>query len=399
MTYGSDVASKEHRARATTKYFLGSRLKTNSKISAFSLSKKSTMKFHETTFEEYISAVTKFNLHPELAQLADKLPSKLSSFGNLIVYGPSGIGKYSQVLKLLRPYSPSELKYDKKLTMQNDKLEYTYRISDIHYEIDMALLGCNSVLVWHEVFTQIVDIVSLKQEKCAILVCKNFHTIHNELLDIFYSYMQQYNHPQLAIQLKFVLITEHIGFLPNSILQHCWKIPVKRPSKDMYMQMIKHIVDAQITRGILETEEAEEEILHRIRNELEPRNVLNLKELHWFCMPNPADLPVDIFNVVCDALIEDMMRPDNLDIAEFRDQMYDMLVYNLDPVECIWYIITHFLRQGMLREHNLQPVLDKMYEFLKHFNNNYRPIYHLENILFFFINQVHGFPDPDNRGS
>ena len=66
--------------------------------------------------------------------------------------------------------------------LQNEKYTYQYHISDIHYEIDISLLGCNSKLIWHEIVQQIVDIVSVKSDKIGIVVCKNFHLIHTELL-------------------------------------------------------------------------------------------------------------------------------------------------------------------------------------------------------------------------
>lgn len=347
------------------------------------------MKFHETLFEEYVHAVQKFNLHPELADFA--LPEKITDFGNLIFYGPSGVGKYSQMLHMIRKYSPSDLRYDKRMTMQCDKHIYVYRMSDVHYEIDMAALGCNSILIWHEVFTQIVDIVSLQQEKCAIIVCKNFHAIHTELLDIFYTYMQQYNHPQLVVQLKFILLTEHVGFFPNCILDHCWLIRVQRPAKELYQQILRNIVDEQIRRGIIETAEDEERILRRIED-ISPDQILNLKECHWFTTPTANELPPDLFNTVCDAIIRDMMVPDTLSIADFRDKIYDILVYQLDGVECIWYILTHFVELKLLQGAALEAVLKKTHTFLKQFNNNYRAIYHLESMLFFMMQELLSTP-------
>jgi len=32
-----------------------------------------------------------------------------------------------------------------------------------------------------------------------------------------------------------------------------------------------------------------------------------------------------------------------------------------------------------------------MFSFLQFYNNNYRPIYHLENYLYSLINKIHGF--------
>ena len=163
------------------------------------------MKYYETSFDEYIQSVEKYNLHPEFEPIYNSLPNRLINFENLIIYGPSGTGKYSQILYMLKKYSPSQLKYDKRITATTDKQTYIYHISDIHYEVDMSLLGCNSKTLWSEIFFQIVDILSVKPEKIGVILCKNFHLIHSELLESFYSYMQQYNHSNSHISIKFVL--------------------------------------------------------------------------------------------------------------------------------------------------------------------------------------------------
>ena len=337
------------------------------------------MKFYETHFEEYVKAVETQTLHPELKPLYDQFPKNLGQFGNLIVYGPSGVGKYSQVLHMLKRYSPSELKYEKRITMQHEKLEYSYPISDIHYEIDMSFLGCNSKIIWHEVFSQIVDIVSMKSIKIGIIVCKNFHKIHNELLEIFYSYIQQFNHPSLSIQIRFVLITEHIGFIPNAILQHCRILSIGRPLEKDYQKLCK-------------TNTTSEDRLV----DIQPKDILNLKEYHCLELIDKDNTPPpELFNVICDAIIQEMLHPEKMVIVEFRDIIYDILVYNLDVYECIWYILEYFIQHDHLESQDIREILDKTHTFLKYYNNNYRPIYHIENMLFFIINKIHGYERPN----
>jgi len=332
------------------------------------------MKFHETHFEEYIDAVKKINIHPELENFRENMPQNISQFGNLIVYGPSGVGKYSQVLSFIQKYSPSDLKYDKRMTMQHEKQNYTYRISDIHYDVDMCQLGCNSKIIWHEVFQQIVDIVSMKSCKSGIIVCHNFHTIHNELLEIFYSYMQQYNHPQVNIQIKFILLTEHVSFLPNNILNSCQTIRVTRPSR--------HIIEQMMLSKDIDTP---------LSTKIDHENILNLKELYMCGKLKPgADPPKEVFIIICDNIIQEMLTPGKIIISEFRDIVYDILIYNLDAVECIWYILNYFIQNEHLSTmSDISAILDKTHTFLKYYNNNYRPIYHLENILFFIIERIH----------
>jgi hypothetical protein len=81
------------------------------------------MKYYETNYEEYLSSYDNYNIHPELTDNKTKFPKNISEFKNLIVYGPSGVGKYTQVLSILHAYSPSKLKYDKKISVTYEKQE------------------------------------------------------------------------------------------------------------------------------------------------------------------------------------------------------------------------------------------------------------------------------------
>jgi hypothetical protein len=80
-----------------------------------------------------------------------------------------------------------------------------------------------------------------------------------------------------------------------------------------------------------------------------------------------------------------------LSMAGFRDLIYDMLIYNLDVAECIWYILYYFIQNENISDKDTSDILDRCYVFLKYYNNNYRPIYHLESILFYFIAKIYKY--------
>jgi hypothetical protein len=365
------------------------------------------MKFYESNFDEYVKSVEKYNIHSELTPLYDKIPKNIRDFDNIIMYGPPGTGKYSQILHLLKRYSPSELKYEKKITIKTDKQEYNYHISDIHYEIDMSFLGCNSKILWHEIYFQIVDIVSVKPEKIGIVLCKNFHKIHSELLDIFYSYIQHYNTKITNIQIKFIIMTEHISFIPYNILNVCRVIGVKRPEKYIYDEMIHKNTNNQ-KQQIFEIESIQEEnmsvstslskpsdSIKRIKNIVDSvslENIINMKEIQSFSLiHDPNELPYDVFNIICNKIIDDMNNIKNHDFLKFRDSLYDILIYNLDATECLLYILTHFIENNKLKHRDISDILQKSYSFLKYYNNNYRPIYHLENMMYYIIAKIYNY--------
>ena len=320
------------------------------------------MKFLETHFEEYINEVSKTNLHIKLEKCYAHFPNSIDKLGNLIFYGPSGVGKYSQVLYLLKKYSPTELKYEKKISLTYDKKQYFFKISDIHYEIDMSLLGCNSKLLWHDIYQQIVDILALKTNKIGVIVCKNFHTIHGELLENFYSYMQC--NSASSVSIKYVLLTEEVSFIPDTILNCCELIHVARPTKIAYAKCSKQ----------------------KIPNELKLENIVNIKYLHTGT--NELMFPQKI---ICNKIIKEIVDIHELKFLKFRDLLYDIFIYNLDINSCIWYILTNLIHSNNIKTTNMSPILLKTYSFLKYYNNNYRPIYHLESYLFYLTRIVHGF--------
>uniref|UniRef100_A0A6C0I3U6 ATPase AAA-type core domain-containing protein n=1 Tax=viral metagenome TaxID=1070528 RepID=A0A6C0I3U6_9ZZZZ len=352
------------------------------------------MKYYETSLDEYTNSVEKYNLHPELQSTFHNYPKRINQFENLIVYGPPGSGKYSQALHLLKRYSPTELKYEKKIVANTEKQKYIYRISDIHYEIDISLLGCNSKILWHEIFFQIVDIICVKPEKIGIILCRNFHMIHTELLEIFYSYIQHFNHSQSPIKIKFVLITEHISFLPMPILNICHKVSIKRPSPEAYKVLSRQRIENQsFIQRISDTGKKitifGPEGQSSLFDTIDTNGILNIKEIHSLnLVATQNQLPKDIFNIVCDSIIQQINSPQKMEFTKFRDNLYEILTYNLDITDCLWYIIKHFIQSGQLTKDDTSDILADTYPFLKYYNNNYRPIYHLESIMFLMINKI-----------
>jgi DNA polymerase III delta prime subunit len=373
------------------------------------------MKFYDTHYEEYIISNKKINMHTKLEKIYKTMPKKISELNNIILYGPSGVGKYTQMLCFIKRYSPSNLKYEKKLTISFDKKQFLFKISDIHYEIDMGLLGCNAKLLWHDIYQQIVDIISSKTDKSGIIVCKNFHEIHSELLDNFYSYMQSIN---THINLKFVIITEEVSFLPDSIVNCCKIIRVPRPTKTVYNKC--KLSDISLAKNINLDEIQNIKELHMNvdsnvdSNEnqvipLETVDVTNkanssaVKPGHKKTIKKPSvknisdkqnsSIMNDNYQIICNKIIDIIKNYKNIRYLKFRDTLYDLLIYNLNISQCVWYILKTLINDNYLDEAKLSIILIKTYRFFQYYNNNYRPIYHIENYVYSLCKIIHDIPD------
>ena len=313
----------------------------------------------DTHFESYVEAARTTPLHPKLKTIyATAFPSSMNHLRNLIFYGPSGTGKYSQVLACISKYSPTHLKYEKRLSIVCNKETQTIKMSDVHFEIDMSLLGCTSKLLWAEMHSQIMDVVSARTDPVGIIVCKYFHNVHSELLETFYSYMHMSHHS--SIRLKYILITEHIGFIPINILNSCQVVPVARPTSAMY----KRVTNTTVTN---------------------PAAVTNIQALKWGGEQTKDPKDPKEAQELFDNLVQYICNVDQIRFGQMRELLYDILIYDFDIHECAWHLVSELKKRNMLRDDNMSAVLIQTHKFLQYYNNNYRPIYHLENFVFMLI--------------
>lgn len=341
------------------------------------------MKYHETTMEEYLLESERVNLHPKLEAVYDNLPDNISNLGNIIFYGPSGTGKYTQALRVIKKYSKTSLKYEKKMSITSNKITSLFKLSDIHFEVDMDTLGCTAKAFWFDIFSHISDILSTRPRTSArgIILCKNFHNIHSDLLENFYSYMQK--SVTCSYKVIFVLLTEQLSFIPDNILNCCHIIRTARPTKTSYTQCVQ-------TPKLC--------IKKKYLSQIVPSKVMNIKELKDILYEktvSEGELNTNTINIseyhekICDKILDSMIHVDKLSFLTFRNDIYDIFIYNLNIAQCVWYIHKKLISLDYFTPDDMKHVLFHTYEFFKYYNNKYRPIYHVEKLLFYIISIMH----------
>ena len=319
------------------------------------------MKYFETKFEDYIIENNRQNLHPRLHEIYKFFPDNIENLKNLIFYGTGGIGKYTQVLSSIKKYSPTNLKYERKINITYGKKHpYEFKTSDIHFEIDMELLGCNAKILWNEIYNHIRDVLVTKPKPYGIIICKNFHKIHNELLDVFYSYIQ----PNLFCNEKliFILITENIGFIPYNIIQCSKIISVPRPTKKNYNICIQK----------------------KLKKKIKLKNIKNIKDIKTTEYQKQYS-----HKIICRNITEQLENYKELNFMNLREELYNIFIYHFDINDCIWEIICNFIYLKKINSDNMCNILIKLYFFLRYYNNNYRPIFHLENFFLYLCKTIH----------
>ena len=323
------------------------------------------MKFYESTFNDYVESVSKSNFNEKIKSLLTVKKSKsYDDLNNLIFYGQSGTGKYSQALLYLKQFSKSELKYEKKMIITHNNKDFIYKISDIHYEIDMSLLGCNSKLLWNDIYQQIIDIVSVNKNNFGYILCKNFHNIQVELLEVFYSYIQKVEY--LPINIKFILITENLSFIPENILNNMMVINFSKLSKN---------------------------ILKTKFNKIKSNNITNLKELYSY--DNNDCVNDNVFENY-DDIVSMIKDTKNVKFYTIREKIYNLLVYNIDFDHFLLYLINDLIKENFIKKDKLQILMEDVFSALIYYNNNYRPIYHLEKIICIIIKHLNDNEQEDS---
>lgn len=321
-----------------------------------------SLKYYSTKFEDYTHNCNKLNIHNNMESFFKSFSDKLNEQSHMIFYGPPGTGKYTQVLQFIKKFSPTELRFERKINIVSNKKEYIFKISDIHFEIDMSLLGCHAKVLFNDIFYNILDILAARPNSSGIILCKNFQSIHSELLDIFYSYMQNLEYKHL--HLNYIILTENISFIPRNITDRCLIVPFKRPTKTNYQKIIK-----------------------KQKINFDINQITNIKDLK----SNIVELQ-NINKKICDQIIDKIKNYKEIHFLNLRDIIYNIFIYNLNVYDCLFYIIDDLIKENLIHEDKTELILVKLHRFLKLYNNNYRPIYHLENFILYLCINIHELP-------
>jgi hypothetical protein len=290
-------------------------------------------------FECYLHQSKDSSLHPGLARVYASLPPDIKDAVHLLIHGPSGVGKYTQALLSLEGYSPTGLRYDKIMKIGDDKHPYVMRISDVHFEVDMETLGCHSRTLWSAIHSHVVDSVCARSAPVGFILCKNFHKTHKELLEVFYYYMSHKS-------TRFILLSEHVGFLPRKIVDRCLRIPVPRPA---IARLQAAGLPDELVHNLKSVSEAQQQVENRGR---------------------------PLFGNVLEMIIAD----ETPDYVALRTLFYELLIRQHSVADCIWWVTQQLCEGGHCPPEKYTGLFERLCVFFRLYNNNYRPIYHLERV-------------------
>ena len=240
------------------------------------------------------------------------------SYMNYIIYGPPGSSKYKTAINICKKMSPTELKYNRKIELTLGENNYYFKITDVNLEIDFELLGTNEYNIWIAFYNMVKEICTIKTY---YIICKNFHFIKDELIDIFHIFLRNEN-------IKYIICTQYISCLPKILKEKCY--------------IINNKIDKNNTIKNIDP-----------RKRIEP--IINL-----------------IYN-------------QNTDFSLIREYLYEILTYNLNIHNVFTDILLELYILKYFDKNNICSVMDELSIIIKKYNNNYRSIFHLECFVIYLI--------------
>jgi len=298
-----------------------------------------------------------------------------NNFINYIFYGPPCSYKYKNALKLLQHFSPTKLKYEKKLHINLTKTEFYIKISDIHYEIDVENFIYNSKSVWNEIYNIIYNSIASSPIKKGYIVFRNFDKINYDLLDLLYNYMQKELFSTLNI--KYIIITECVSFIPLKIINICRTINFAKLSK----KNVNAICSKNNKLFLKNLHKDKAADLDAIYNKVNNPNIFTHLDIS-----NNLKY-IEQHSAICNTYIN-IICSNNFNITNIRTLLYDILINHLNSHECFFYIIQSLIVNKLVVPNKINDLILNSIFFFKNYNNNYRPIFHLEGFTLYLIELI-----------
>ena len=278
----------------------------------------------------------------------------------------------------------STIPHERVIPVETSKITYNMRISDIHYEIDIMVLGCNHRQLWDDIFVKIYDIVRSKpsEHRRGTIVVRGFQHVHTDLHDVFYGYMQRMRH-DTTVGVSFSIQTTGVSFIHRNILDACEHVNVVMRYGDMVGSGHPPInVQSSPLRKSMS--------LSKMKGLIDRSGDGTL-----------GNLISNIHEKSCDELIEFILEDHDQHtkgiMFSVRDKLYNIMFLYLDIHKCMWYIVCRLSEEIAANDDTMFKMTDAYIQCFSGFNTNYRPIYHLERFVVCLLRIVH-FTDTDDRG-
>ena len=318
-------------------------------------------------FEEYLRDF-KISDNVDFQVIANDIKSNR----HILFYGRKHSGKYVHCLRLLQLcFSPSNLKYEKKIMIEFEKQTIACKLSDVHYEVDFSIITFHTKRVWQKLFADIVDSINAKKISRAFIVCKHFHDICKELLECFHTYLFSY-----ASKITFIMLSEHFSFFPPQMLH---QLNVVRISSSSFLPISSSSSFLPISSST-EMRKSKQNVRTKKQNDKSSSSSSSSSLSSSSCSYD--------YDFINRKLVDYISNESScIDILVLRELIYDSFVYHQDSHRFIWFLTKHVLSSSSSSSSSSKTKrfltqLKKAYVLL---SNAQRPFYHIEYMVMMCI--------------
>ena len=260
----------------------------------------------------------------KISNLFNYISDTYNDIPNILIYGPNEDENYNTFMRCMDNFSQPNIIKRLRINMLSGS-DISIKKGNLHFEIDMGMIG--NMKIWMELYDHIRDIIIAKKMSKSVLLLKNFHMISIDILEPFYSMVED----SCDIKISFIILTRDITFINETIRKRFIMI---RP---------------KTTNGV---------VIHNSHK------------------------------IICDNIVRFIVKLDNITYQDIRSNVYQILTHNLNQIDCVTYILDELIRGKHISI--TRNFMDKITEHINGINKNYRSIYHLEGLFVYLIINVHG---------
>ncbi|KAJ3094247.1 Subunit of heteropentameric Replication factor C (RF-C) [Physocladia obscura] len=340
-------------------------------------------KYRPTTLE-------RLDYHPHLTTQLKKMAS-VSDFPHLLVYGPSGAGKKTRIMAVLKElYGPSveKLKIDVRtfVTPSNRKIEINIVSSNYHMEITPSDVGTQDRLVIQELIkevaqTQQVDTSAKKAFK--VVIINEADTLSKDAQHALRRTMEKYMN-----NLRVILCTNSTSRIIGPIRSRCLLIRVSAPSPE---EITKVLTKVAIKESFSLPDVFAAKIadacggnLRRALLMLEAAKVkqFSVPALYPFAVNDPIQL-TDWENYIAETARAIVAEQTPKRLQEVRTRLYELLTHCISPeliMKTLMFEIIKLIDMGMVPD-----VIKMAADYEQSMRQGSKPIFHLEAFVAKFM--------------
>jgi hypothetical protein len=116
-------------------------------------------------------------------------------------------------------------------------------------------------------------------------------------------------------------------------------------------------------------------------------HIKNIKEL-YFVKNWELYTSNRLLELVSTPICHELINVNDFSFIRFRELLYDILVYNVEVSDSLWIVFGKLLDSIRVSDTHIQTWLSHTFIFFKYYNNNYRPIFHLEYMFLSLMMEI-----------